>query len=300
MQSNQHWTRLVRIILAASAVLHLAGAAGADAASDRIPPCHDLATVILNSTIRRPGIVGAECYQTDVPVGGLLLLDVSVQDPTMAEARVDFFGSRCGERNTIDAQHRYVDTAASSLLLWVDGPGTQVYCVAAQDPRKQLGAYKLHVAFSAVPTVKGGDPTEREPDPDPQAGLVGKSMLDLCLIEAEDANSDVRLCATPIGERSAIEGVLANAWRDDEDYWIFSVDRLPHATVDIDIMSDSGEIHGEIQDVHGHVLAQTEYDIREGRHRLSITLAGTGSYFLRIYGAGNQVEGRYRVVLEAR
>ncbi len=145
MSAIRQWTW---VIVWLAATLLFADSARAKEPKPRRPECHELVEAIVNTTLRRSGGVGSECFATYLTAEGHLGLDVTVRDPAAAEARIDFFGQVCEATGTDGDEYRYPEMLAASIVVEIREAGRVAFCVAAQDPRLRLGEYKLRVAFA--------------------------------------------------------------------------------------------------------------------------------------------------------
>ncbi len=289
---------IVWLALVVAAVLLFVESVFAEDPAPGRPECRELMTAMLNTTLRRSGGSGSECFQTYLASPGHLKLDVAVPDPAAAEPRLDFFGRLCESEGTGDG-YRTIETSASTLWIEIREPGDFVFCVAAQDPGLLLGEYKVRVAFLEGMAQKGGDPAEAEPDPDPLVYPGSRAFDELCRLGEVDDHGDTRRCSTPIeiGHVSSFSGELSNDWGDDEDYFTFFIGGELRPTLEIRITAEESGVVGELTDRRGYRLAGGVVDGTEVR--MVKTLAGPAQYFVRVQGGPDRAVGRYRLSIQA-
>ncbi len=272
--------------------------------------CSSAPLIDLDETLRGEGREAGEpdCFRLETPAAGLLMLDLAVPGTAAAEPRLGFLGPAC-ERAVPGLD--VIEQSASHLLVSSDAPQALVVCAGSQDPRHELGEFKLRTSFAELdrPAPPKAEQVEVDPDPlagcvqkaeqvevdpDPLAGcaqkaeqvevdpdpLAGPDPLDaLCRAHERDDHSDSLLCATAIGLGQSIRGEIANDQGDDYDVFVFE---LPGAqTVRIETSAEIGTLGG-IYDRRGQRLAAAGDE--DGGFRLVKTLPA-GLYFVRIEAA---------------
>ncbi|MCP4644057.1 MAG: hypothetical protein GY851_26680 [bacterium] len=230
--------------------------------------------------LRRPGGVPEECFPAYLAAVGTLYLDATLHDPDAPALRLDFNG-----------EGRLLDATASSLTVEIPAAGNVEVCASADDPRRLLADYKLHVVFTNAVEVKDGDPMEEEIDPDP---LRFVPEHDGCA--TDDDHGNVRGCATPLDLDAEVHAELLNQHFDDEDTFAVFVGEGERPAVEITIDAGMPGLVGEIYDVYGHRLA---FAIDDGDGvRMVKTLVGTAIYYVRVHGGVDRVSGGYRLTLK--
>ncbi len=125
----------------------------------------------VNSTLRlRSGEASvSQCFMTELPSAGWLLLEATVPSSATTEPRLEFLGQFCDPQNGGGQPFRYLARTAGGLVIEVKEAGNHHFCVVAQDPAQVLGDYRLVNGFVASSFTKD-DENEHEPEPDPLAG----------------------------------------------------------------------------------------------------------------------------------
>ena len=295
--------------------------------------CDSARASAIDATYRNFGELSAEgeCFTTDVPAAGTLMLEVGVPADSVSEPRIDFLGRRCdGAKNGDGAKSgepfEYWSRIANSLLVDVHEPGRYVVCVAAQDPRRSLGEFRLASGFAPADLTKehtdehqvepdpfagcsgsarGGSRTafalkehtdEHQVEPDPFAATPGPSSCELqkmCRRNRTDDHGDVSWCATPVQPGQDVTAEIRNDWGDDSDYFTFVVEELASVSIETTQGSDT---FGTLYDRNGYRLSTGGGDgLRQG-FRMVKTLS-PGRYFVRVEGQGG-AEGAYGLEVE--
>ena len=133
--------------------------------------CSNAPTIGLDETLRGEGRqAGApDCFRLRMPAG-LLMFDLAVPGIAAAEPRLGLLGPRCGRSADVDL----IERSASHLLVSSDAPQELTVCVGAQNPRQELGEYKLRTAFVDLAEYGAKKVDEIEVEPDPFGGCTQK------------------------------------------------------------------------------------------------------------------------------
>ncbi len=250
--------------------------------------------------LRRSGGAPKECFPAYLTAAGTLYLDATVHDPDASALRIDFSG-----------EGRLLNATAASLTVEIPAAGNIEVCASAEDPRRLLADYQLHVVFTSAVEFKDGDPMEEEIDPDPfvfvelKDGDPMEEEIDpdpLRFVREDDGCADdddhgnVRGCATPLDLDAEVHAELLNEHLDDEDTFAVFVGERERPAVEITIDARMPGFVGEIYDVFGHRLA---FGVDDGDGaRLVKTLTGPAIYFVRVHGGVDRVSGGYRLTLK--
>ncbi len=307
----------LRYILSLSALTLLSATTTTSASPQH---CLNAPTIGLDETFRGEGqqVGEPDCFRLRMPAG-LLMFDLAVPGTTAAEPRLGLLGSRCERSAGVDL----IERSASHLLVSSDAPQELTVCVGAQDPRQELGEYKLRTAFVdlAEYAAQKVDEIEVEPDPfsggtqkvdeievepDPFSG--GTQKVDeievepdpffgsdaLCRTHSLDDYPDSMLCATAIELGRSISGEINNGWGDDHDVFAFEL-----TTVQTVLIETSGEVDtfGGLYDRSGQRLATAGDGAENAQFRLVKTLQ-PGLYFVRVEGTAGS-RGDYALVVNA-
>ena len=132
--------------------------------------CHKANPIDPDTTHRgfRQPTTEAECFTTEIPAAGTLMLEVSVPGGSEAEPWLDFLEYPCTDSEVPQEAPRFRARTADSLVLDIAEPGPYTFCVAAQDPRHSMGDYRVTSGFATAGSWKD-DPDEYQPEPDPFA-----------------------------------------------------------------------------------------------------------------------------------
>ncbi len=288
----------------------------------------DATVVPLNASLRSHGDAGGEpeLYKLEVPAAGLVTVEVAVPGLSEVEAKLGFLGR--GENPAVDGESTVVERRATGLALVTEAPGTYLFRVAAQDPRRSLGRYKITTGFVAAEIFGGRskeddgvieidpdlappppDPEDKEDDgvieidPDSRAPHPGNRALDeaalrlawreLCRRKADD-HSETPGCATRLQPgRRVVAGELGGAWGDDDDFFMFRLTEL--RTVQIATAGDV-DTFGGLYDADGQRLAIDDDGGEGSNFRLAKTLS-PGLYFVRVEG-NHSAAGPYTLYVE--
>ncbi len=161
-----------------SVFIMLSAAAAAFAAP---PHCANTPSIGLGETLRGESLsIGdPDCFRLEIPAAGLLMLDLAVPGTAAAEPRLGILGPGCTRDATSDLE--VIEQSASHLLVVSDASRELTVCVGAQDPRQELGEYKLQTTFLLQTAfldidLPGSRKAEQiEVDPDPFAGCTQKA-----------------------------------------------------------------------------------------------------------------------------
>ena len=151
-------------------------ASGSAATADAL--CANAQPITLDETVRGAGRSAGEpdCFRVETPAGGLLMLDVSVPGAAVAEPRLGVLqGCPGNETKGLSV----IGRTAASLVVAGKAAVSFVACVGAQDPRLELGDYKLRTAFAETGKT---EPIEADPD-----GLIGGGN---CAAKTEPIEAD--------------------------------------------------------------------------------------------------------------
>ena len=149
----------LRISLLTSAIL-FTSVASAVSASPSL--CSDAPSIGLDETLRGEALQAEpDCYRLETPASGLLMFDLAVPGSAAAEPRLGILGPDCEKAAR---GLKVIEQSASHLLILSDAPGALAVCAGAQDPRQELGEYKLSTAFVELGLHKA-EPIEVDPDP---------------------------------------------------------------------------------------------------------------------------------------
>ena len=307
-----------------TAILILLGT-GVSSAHTEGTLCSDAEISDVNSTLRLYGNNDLErqCFVTEVPSSGLLMLEAAVPSTAAVEPRLDVLGHRCDSAIGAAPSARTLTRIANRQLLEVSQPGAFQFCVTPQDPEKTLDDYRVFNHFVAADFAKD-DGNEHEPDPDPFAGSNGcrvavasaftkddgnehepdpdpfggptkpcdrrslEKTRELCKAQQVDDVADTALCATWIDSGKGVIAEIGNSWRDDSDWYTFDVGTL--TTIHIESFGSTAVLGGLYSD--GGLLLATGQDAGpEGNFRMVKTLS-PGRYFVQVTGSAGS-EGRY-------
>lgn len=295
MSENRWQTRhgLRSIIL-----LTLLTAAGTPALMAQAPAT----PVALDTTLRTHGDASGapQLYAVEIPAAGLLVVEVAVPGSAEVEAKLDLVAGE-GLTRIAESPTRLVVAARSS--------GTVTFGLAAQDPRRALGRYKLMSGFVPAPsaqpfpekTTEGEeDEEELEIEPNSDSPSVPPPPLqlaratfdspwpDLCRQGEGDDHGDTLTCATPLDPDRTVAAEIRNRWGDDADVFRLRLTEL--RTVEVATSGDA-DTFGSLYDRHGHRLA-TDDDGGAGRNFRIVKTLSPGLYYLRIEGP-HAAEGCY-------
>ncbi len=115
----------------------------------------DAAVLALNTSLRSHGEVEgrSRCFKLEAPAAGLMTLEVAVPGTAEVEAKLGAFSRDRGEPSQLEGDFTLIEHTASRLAVMTEAPGTYVFAVAAQDPRRSLGRFKLTAGFVAAETL---------------------------------------------------------------------------------------------------------------------------------------------------
>jgi hypothetical protein len=156
------------VIAFGALLIVLAGAS--EAATDDL--CETAGFSDVNTTLRFHGgdTSTRQCFTTELPSAGWLLLEATVPSTAAVEPRLEFLGHRCDASLDDGRPFLYHTRSAGSLLVEVAAAGSYRFCVAPQDPVQWLDDYRVINRFAAFDKDHG---YEHEPDPDPLADPSG-------------------------------------------------------------------------------------------------------------------------------
>ncbi len=149
------------------------------AAREPMPACADATVMPLNASLRSHGDAGveSELFKLEVPAAGLVTVDVAVPGLSEVEAKLGFLGRDGCRDSVMDGDFAVVEQRAAGLALVAGAPGAYLFRVAAQDPRRTLGRYRITTGFMAAEIL-----LDEGPDP-PSTG--GRSKEDEGVIEID-------------------------------------------------------------------------------------------------------------------
>ncbi len=304
---TRHWFRSIILLT----LLAVAGSPALMALAPATP-------VALDTTVRTHGEASGEPqrFAVEIAEAGLLVLEVAVPGSAAVEAKLDLFAGE-GLTRIEESPTRLV------LVVAAGSSGTVSFGVAAQDPRRGLGRYKLTSGFVALASHQGerfaaspppfaekttegeegeeGEEDEEEleiepnfaspspPPPLPPAQAAFPSPWpDLCRQGEGDDHGDTLTCATPLHPGRSVAAEIRNRWSDDED--VFRLRLTEMRTVEVATSGDT-DTFGSLYDGHGHRLAAADDGGAGSNFRIVKTLS-PGLYYLRIEGA-DAAEGYY-------
>lgn len=280
------------VLLLVCAPLALARTEATDSRCDLLlPVAHDRAD-------HRDASAEAEHFvRIDLPTAGLLLVELLQPLADSAPLRLDTLAGACGGFET---SAELLGQTASQLLLAVPGAGPLDLRITPQDPRQEIGEYRLTPHFVATEGEgegEGGDfeKTElEEVEPNPGGHRRGSGRprdpwMELLCAEAaprslEDPDALLG-CALPLALGQRFEGELSSPWTSDVDTFRFALTELTTIEWRFEGPVDT---RLALYDRHGQRLrlgAGTPSTADTSRLRHVITLA-TGEYFLRLEGDG--------------
>ncbi len=170
MTSDSIVRRTLRFTLCSSAIFLLSVSTASASAARH---CSDALSVNLDETLRGEGSGAGEpaCFRLETPAAGLLMLDLAMPLTAAAEPHLGLLD--CAREA---AGLRILEQSASHLLVASDAPRVLTVCAGAQDPRHELGEFKLSTAFAELDRPVPQRSQEVEVDPDPFAGGCQKSQ----------------------------------------------------------------------------------------------------------------------------
>ncbi len=261
-----------------------------------------------NSSLRATGHEAGEPFlvAVDVPAAGILSLDVTVPTSGPAEPRLGFAGASCGAPQ-VGPEPALVERSATHLVLVVPAPGRQVFRLAASDPRRSLGDFRLATAFSPDAsrrslTKEGEDEEEIEIEANPLVyeGSGGSRPLasrldELCRSGEVDDHGDSFPCATFLVPGRTVAGEIGNGWGDDQDVFVVVLGGSPATELWALEIEVAGDVAGGLYDRSGQRLAA---GVGDGGFRIVRTVR-PGTYYLRVTGGDGTAEGFYALNAEA-
>jgi len=271
--------------------------------------CDGATVVPLNTTLRNQGdlATASHFFKLEIPLPGLLNLDVAVPGFAEVEAKIGLLGRGCGDLHVFTDDSTLIEQTPTRLVLLAETPTTYVLRVAAQDPRRPLGRYKLTTRFVPAEILdrpmgsqlvdKGGE-SDDEIELEPNGLTLGTELFspesEQCRSGEVDDHGDTFTCATPLRLGTKVVGEIRNRWGDDGDLFFFTLSepRTVHLTT-----TGPTDTFGGLYDRSGHRLAVDDDGGRENHFRIVKTLS-SGLYFVRLEGS-HSAEGPYTLIFEA-
>lgn len=310
-----------RNVFGVSAVLVFLFAGSSAAASYDWCETAEISDVDSTLRVRGDRADNRQCFTTELPSAGWLLLEATVPSTAAAEPRLEFLGRRCDASVDVGQPFRHHTRSAGSSLLEVNEAGNYQFCVAPQDPAQWLDDFRVTNRFAAfgkeheyehepdpdplVDPFGCGDTRlghipfgkeheyEHEPDPDPfTLDPCDPRLRRVCLGNVVDDHADTLGCASIVGFGRSVAAELGNGWQDDSDLFGFHVDEP--ATVRIESTGVSDTLGG-LYDRYGYRLQTDDDSGAAANFRIVKTLV-PGWYFARVEGGG---EGTYELKVEA-
>ena len=160
MQKNSFNATVDKVFKTALLLGFLLASSSATAFESVEDACSDADFMPLNESLRSQGHTGGESryFKLEVPVAGLVTLDVAVPVSAEVEAKLGLFGRSCDVLGQRSGMAAVIEQTPSRLVAMTDAPGTFLFAVAAQDPRSSLGRYRLTAGFAAADFPALADP----------------------------------------------------------------------------------------------------------------------------------------------